>query len=250
MEEEIFAPCYKEIIFSEKEVELLQKLKEGKRVRKRSLTPKELNAVGLCYWYGHILPKDYKAAVRWYKASATKGYDVAEHNLYICYSNGTGVKVDMHKAIEWLKKSAKHGYAHSQYLLAERYFMGDGIRKNRRCANIWFKKAESYATNEKDAYLLWFYGRMYLGFDCRAYEINTSKGIDYMQKAAELDFPLAIYFMITHYISASLVEKVEYWMEKCRNCRVMPKAGKEWMERKYSEFLEHIRQTDNTYDRF
>ena len=107
MKKDVFAPCYLEMKFSPKVIKTLEKLRDGQEVNISRFTSKELNDIGLCYWYGHIVPLNYKEAVNWYIKSANKKCVKAEFNLYVCYNKGTGVAHDIDKAMYWLKKAAE-----------------------------------------------------------------------------------------------------------------------------------------------
>lgn len=82
MVERFFTPEGVEQKISLKTKRVLEKLLEGSSVDMDDYTPKVQNEVGLCYWYGHIVPLDYKEAVKWYRASAEKKHKTAEFNLY------------------------------------------------------------------------------------------------------------------------------------------------------------------------
>lgn len=138
MKNKVFAPCYLEMKFSPKVIKSLEKLRDGNEVNISRFTSKELNDIGLCYWYGHIVPLNYKEAVKWYIKSANKRCAKAEFNLYVCYNKGTGVARDMEKAMFWLKKAAKHNDSGAQDILATHYLLGTNIKRNRSYANIWF----------------------------------------------------------------------------------------------------------------
>ena len=72
MVDRFFTPEGVEMKISLKTKRVLAKLLEGCSVDMDDYTPKEQNEVGLCYWYGHIVPLNYEEAVKWYKVSAEK----------------------------------------------------------------------------------------------------------------------------------------------------------------------------------
>lgn len=239
MDEKVFAPYLVELTFSEKVIHALERLRGGKRVLKTRLSPKEMNDVGLCYWNGHIVPWDYNEAVKWYRYAAQQGYEVAEYNLYICYSEGTGVEKDPQKALEWLKKAAKHGYPNAQDLLGERYYTGENVRRNRRIAQLWFDKAMQLAIEQERVDTLNSFGMKYVN-GSYGFKRNIKKAIYYFEKAGELDFPLSMAFLLSIYENARNKGKVEYWMDKFRNCRTVPKHWLESIEKQYASFMEEI----------
>lgn len=239
MDEKVFAPYLVELTFSEKVIHALERLRDGKRVLKKRFSPKEMNDIGLCYWNGHIVPLDYKKAMKWYKCSALQGHDVAEFNLYVCYDKGTGVNKDPQKALEWLKKAAKHGYPNAQDILAELYYKGEIVRKNRRWAHYWFDKSEKSAVEGDHEVTLNSLGMRYLFGICDT-PIDIEKAIDYFEKAGELGLPLSMSFLLSIYIKMGNVEKVEYWMDKLRKCKTATKYMLDSEEKRFSSFMEEI----------
>ena len=239
MEEKIFAPRLVEITFAENVIHALERLRDGKKVIKSHFSPKEMNDIGLCYWNGHIVPIDYKKAVRWYAYSAQQGYVVAEFNLYVCYYKGTGVNKNSRMALEWLKKAAKHGDPNAQDLLSECYYSGSMVRKNRRWSQYWFDKSEKSAMEQEDVVIINSLGMKYHFGSCGT-PIDYNKAITYFETAGEMDFSLSMSFLISIYIKIGNVKKVEYWMNKLRKCKTATKAMLNASEKQYSSFLKVI----------
>ena len=67
--------------------------------------------LGSLYEDGLVLPRDYKEAFFWYRASAEQGYAGAQTNLGILYARGLGVSSSRRTAIEWFEKAAAQGDA-------------------------------------------------------------------------------------------------------------------------------------------
>ena len=65
--------------------------------------------LGSLYEDGLVLPRDYKEAFFWYRASAEQGYAGAQTNLGILYARGLGVSSSRRTAIEWFEKAAAQG---------------------------------------------------------------------------------------------------------------------------------------------
>ena len=236
MEKEVFAPYYKEIDLSTTVIQALYDLYDKKAIDKGLFSAIDKNNIGLCYWYGHIVKKNYEEAVQWYKESAKEKYATAEFNLYVCYERGTGVEKDMKIAIQWLKRAAKHGYANAQFCLAEYYYNGEGMRHNRRFARIWFEKAEKRALEQDDAVMLNLFGIMYLNGD-NGFERDIDKAFFIYEKAGMLHFPLSISTLIHHYILRGNKEKVDFWMNEFNNCKTKTKLLAESVEKEYNKFL-------------
>ena len=206
-----FIVNYQERLLSGKVLKALDKWSAGKRYNPTRLTPKEMNDIGLCYWYGYIVPLDYVKAVKWYKKAAALKYPTAEVNLYTCYSGATGVMRDIGEALVWLRKSAKHGDAKAQYILAERYNSGEDIRRNRRIANIWYQKAIDSAIAQEDLLTLNQLG-VTLYYGNGRMDKDEDAAIQLFEKAATLKYPLSILWLIVIY-----KEKHDFWMGEYQN---------------------------------
>ena len=58
--------------------------------------------LGRMYYYGQILPQDYKMAAMWYQRAAAQGQLKAMNNLGNLYRTGEGVTQDYTEALRWL----------------------------------------------------------------------------------------------------------------------------------------------------
>ena len=237
MKNKVFAPCYLEMKFSPKVIKSLEKLRDGNEVNISRFTSKELNDIGLCYWYGHIVPLNYKEAVKWYIKSANKRCAKAEFNLYVCYNKGTGVAHDIDKAMYWLKKAAKHNDAGAQDILGTHYFLGTNIKRNRRYAKIWFNKALDNALKDEDAVTLNVIGVRYYrgGYD---YPLDREMAIKCLTPAAKQGFPLSIVWLMQIFIDDKDDDKVDYWMEEYRKCVKTDTIITTWINRLYKNYKE------------
>ena len=66
--------------------------------------------LGLRYYNGEGVEKDFSKAVEWWsKATEWVENDKARYYLGVCYENGEGVEKDMAKAIECYRKAAEKG---------------------------------------------------------------------------------------------------------------------------------------------
>ena len=70
--------------------------------------------LGLMYYFGREVAKNYSEAVKWCRKSAEQGYTDAQCLLGGMYLNGEGVKQDKTEAVKWFKKAAMQGYAPAQ----------------------------------------------------------------------------------------------------------------------------------------
>ena len=82
-----------------------------------------------------------KEAVKWYTKSAEQGMELAQFNLGVCYYEGKGVSKDWKEAAKWYRKSAEQGYGEAQLALGSCYKNGWGVGKDEKEAVKWFAKA-------------------------------------------------------------------------------------------------------------
>ena len=109
--------------------------------------------IGLMYFRGKVVEKDYKEAIKFLNLSAKQGYFRAEHKLGSIYSGSLLGKSDYRKAIKWFRLASGQGYAPSQYFLATLYENGDGIKQDYIRAHMWFSLASEkniIARDERD----------------------------------------------------------------------------------------------------
>ena len=215
MGEEEFFIGYQTHPLSNNVRDALNCLKERKDILASRFSAKEMNDIGLCYWYGHTVPLNYDEAFKWYQRAAENKDNSAEFNLYICYSQGTGGKKDMAEALIWLRKSARHNDARAQYTLGEMYYIGGKLRRNSYHSRCWLKKAVISAVTQKNSVILNQLGvRSYYG------ELGAKKDIKratyYFEIAAKLQFPLSILWLIMIYKDNE--ERKNYWKEALEKC--------------------------------
>ena len=89
--------------------ELVKKAEAGDANAQRDL--------GICYYEGKGVEKDYKEAVKWFTKSAEQGNQFGQLNLGNCYYECTGVSKDLGEAVKWYTKSAEQGNWTSKEML-------------------------------------------------------------------------------------------------------------------------------------
>ena len=99
------------------------------------------NHLGYCYENGYGVTKDLEQAVSWYRKAANQDLVDAQFNLGVCYHNGEGVTKDQKQAVEWLRKAAEQGLAEAQTNLGNCYSEGEGVTKDLKQAVEWYRKA-------------------------------------------------------------------------------------------------------------
>ena len=87
--------------------------------------PGEYN-LGKCYQYGQGVAQNLSEAIRYYKLSSQKGYNLAQNILGACYQIGIGVERDETQAFNYFKLATEQGNAQSQYNLGLCYERGLG----------------------------------------------------------------------------------------------------------------------------
>jgi len=90
--------------------------------------------------------ENYKKAERWYE-SAEQGHTEAQHMMGLLYYRGSGVERDYSKARAWSETSAKKGYGPSFISLAELFENGFGVKRDYVEALRLYKAAAKFGVN-------------------------------------------------------------------------------------------------------
>lgn len=85
--------------------------------------------------------KNIKKGIDWLKTAATNHHVKAGTTLGLLYYEGREVERDYPTAAKWLEKSAMDGDADAQYTLGNIYRQGLGVAKNNTTAIKWYRKA-------------------------------------------------------------------------------------------------------------
>ena len=73
--------------------------------------------LGIKYYYGNNVQKDYVKARKWFQEAAELGHADAQHKLGLMYRFGNGVSQDYEKAEEWFRKAAAQGHENAKQQL-------------------------------------------------------------------------------------------------------------------------------------
>jgi len=76
-----------------------------------------------------------------YLAKAQAGDIDAQYNLGVMYYHGEGIRKDYDEALKWFHLSAEQGDAEAQFNLGFMYGRGEGSPKDHRASMEWFQKA-------------------------------------------------------------------------------------------------------------
>src|SRR5438067_907840 len=94
--------------------------------------------LGVRYYNGEGVPKDFSEAVKWYRKAAEQGLAEAQGNLGRCYFLGQGVAKNYAEAVKWFRKAAEQNYAAAQNKLGFDYSIGQGVAKDEAEGYKWF----------------------------------------------------------------------------------------------------------------
>ena len=92
--------------------------------------------IGLSYFKGEGVAKNYPEAVKWFQKAAERGHPGGIYMLAICYDNGLGVAKDFETALKLLRQAAEVGVIEAQVKLGEYY--SDLFSEKRDDAEAWF----------------------------------------------------------------------------------------------------------------
>jgi hypothetical protein len=129
------------------QTEIIRKLVEELTAKAEAGDADSEYRLGLCYYNGEGVDKDFSEAVKWYRKAAEQNYAKAQNDLGYCYGKGQGVTKDEVEAVKWYRKAAKQNLAAAQCNLAVCYYNGRGMPKDHVTARQWFREAaeQNYA---------------------------------------------------------------------------------------------------------
>ena len=199
-------------------------------------------ALGLNYYRGNGLEKNYTDAIYWLTKVAERGNVEAKHYLWDCYSS-KGTQRDTVKAIYWLTKIAECGdtsvqrrlgdfYAKGQYApqdsskaiywfaqaaeqgnvaaqstLGNSYYYGKGLAQDYSKAVSWYTKAAERGDAEAQ------YGLYLCYMNGNGLQRDSLQAINWLTKSAEAGLSKAQCSLGILYTSVN-AQKTEYWLTK------------------------------------
>jgi len=98
-------------------------------------------SLGLQYYQGKGVKKDYYEAVKWFRKAAEQGNVKAQFDLGAAYYMGNGIDQNIHEAEKWIRKAAEQRDTDGQYFLGRMYQEGSGLPKDIVLAYMWFSLA-------------------------------------------------------------------------------------------------------------
>jgi len=154
--------------------------------------------IGKLYALGHGVPQDYLDAAGWYERAVEEKNPFAAYALGSLYARGQGVCWDLQKAYSLFERAASDKQkpnAYAAYELGKMCRDGIGIDPDVEQSEKWFRQAYrgfvKIAQNMADDKLFYRLGQMCMTGTGTEMDYNQAKR--YLEKAAELDHPGAIY---------------------------------------------------------
>jgi TPR repeat protein len=115
--------------------------------------------VGLIYYSGQGVPRDYLEALNWFKKAALQNNPLAQFNAGYMYEKGEGTSQDYVEAAKWYRLAAERGNQLAQYNLGYMYEKGQGVLADEVQALMWYNLAaiqgEAKAKMARDRVIVW-----------------------------------------------------------------------------------------------
>jgi TPR repeat protein len=92
--------------------------------------------------------RNYALALKEITPLAKAGNADAEHLLGLMYYMGRGVQRDYKQAFSWHYKAAVQGKADAQYVVGAMYYTGNAVPQDQKMAVTWFRKAAEQGHGE------------------------------------------------------------------------------------------------------
>ena len=92
--------------------------------------------------------KNYVVALKEITPLAKSGHAEAQHLLGLMYYMGRGVTRDYKQAMVWHRKAADQGKADAQYVVGAMYYTGNAVPQDHKLAVEWFRKAAAQGHGE------------------------------------------------------------------------------------------------------
>ena len=135
--------------------------------------------LGLMYYKGEDIEKNYEQAVHWWSEAAEQGHSSSQFKLGLMYRKGENIEKNYKKALQWFDEAATQGNASAQSNLGWMYYKGEGIKKNYKQAAHWWSKAaeQDHSKSQFNLGLMYYSGEGVLE--------NYGQAADWWHRAAE-----------------------------------------------------------------
>jgi uncharacterized protein len=115
--------------------------------------------VGVIYYSGQGVPRDYREALAWFKKAAEQGNPLAQYNVGFMHEQGQGTPQDYMEAAKYYRQAAERGNQLAQYTLGSLYERGHGVAPDEIQALMWYNLAaiqgESKAKTARERITVW-----------------------------------------------------------------------------------------------
>lgn len=173
---------------------------------------KAINTLGVWYFNGDKVGKDFRKAFDLFEKAANAGNSAGMYNLGECYNDGIGISKDLSKALYWIQKAADMNNSKAMCYLGELYKSGRGVSQDYSKAFFWYQK--SAETGDSNG--------MYNTAKCyqtgRGVLKNPAQSVFWFQKSAEAGNTHGMYNLAKLYISGRGVSqdytKAKIWLQK------------------------------------
>jgi TPR repeat protein len=161
--------------------------------------------LGLRYFVGNGVSKDFVQAVTWFRNAAEQGLADAQFFLGGMYDMGTGVPQDYVQAVAWFRKAAEQGFAHAQNNLGRMYAKGTGVLKDDKEAVKWYRHAAEQGNAEAQLSL----GQAYA--EGKGVPQDITQAVAWYGKSAEQGLDEAQYALGIQYIRSKDFKQAAAW---------------------------------------
>lgn len=115
--------------------------------------------LGLLFYNGRGMARDYSQALDWFKKAAQQGHPLAQFNAGYMYEKGEGTPQDYVEAAKCYRESAERGNQLAQYNLGYMYEKGQGVAQDEVQALLWYNLAaiqgETKAKTARERVTVW-----------------------------------------------------------------------------------------------
>ena len=168
------------------------------------LETEELYNLGVAYFQGDVIEKDFEKAGAIFTQTAEAGLAQAQYSLGLFYANGTAFERNEETAFSWFVKAAAQGHDKAQFEVAQRYYYGYGAPQRDLAKAFEILQQSAQQGNTKSQLLL---GMMYG-------KGEAPEGKDYAKAAHWLEiakddkeFPIGKAFLGMMYLRGEGVQK-------------------------------------------
>jgi uncharacterized protein len=112
--------------------------------------------LGLMYYMGRGVTRDYKQALMWHRKAAEQGKADAEYVVGSMYYTGNAGEANPRQAVQWFRRAAEKGHAEAQHALGLMYrFQAAGLPQDKVLAymmwNLAAASGNANASEQRDA---------------------------------------------------------------------------------------------------